>query len=329
MSKKEPLLTDVPIVSAEHLRSDNLRIRAAAQVLLDYGLRDIGFVFLKVNWSRPYLLSQAYGHYRDFFRDEYGNKHKKALHRPDLFHQRGWTPPLTERAIDAPSADRKECLFFGPELPTDHPYKKEFPIHYHNNLWPGEKYFPGFRRTTLEIYNELSAMADTIVMTLEQHFGLPRFSWQPDLIKDAPSTMRVLYYPRARLGTEMIWGGAHKDLNLITLLPPATRNGLFAKRRDGEWMAINCPKNCVVVQCGNMLEYLTGGEYLSAEHEIRAQIGTDPRLAIAYFAHVKPEIILEPLPRFMNDEVRKKYPPIRAIDFTNKRLEDIKLAKKY
>ena len=148
MLTKEPLLTDIPIVSAEHLVSNNLKVRAAAQVLFEYGLRDIGFVFLKVNWKDKGLLNSAYFQYENFFHT-FDDEHKKPLHRPDLNHQRGWTPPLTEKALGAKVADLKECMFFGPEMRKDHPFKKKYKIEYHDNLWPDKKDFLIFRETTL------------------------------------------------------------------------------------------------------------------------------------------------------------------------------------
>ncbi len=330
MPTKEPLLSDIPIVSAEHLESNNLRLRAAAQVLFEYGLRDIGFVFLRPNWKNQDLLFQAYRQYEDFFHTVFYG-HKTPLHRPDLHHQRGWTPPLTEKALGAKVADLKECLFFGPELPKNHPLKKKYPIEYHDNLWPDKKMFPLFKETTLELYQQLAAFADVVVATLEQILHVPRFSWQPDLVKDAPSVMRALYYPPTSnlrdIRGELVAGGGHKDLNFITILPWATKPGLWAKRRDGLVVEVNCPKDCVVVQCGNGLEYLTGGELMSAEHGVKFYIGREPRFSIAYFVHVLLDTVLKPLPQFSSAETVKKYPPIRAIDFLNKRLKEIKLKK--
>ena len=99
-------------------------------------------------------------------------------------------------------------------------------------------------------------------------------------------------------------------------------NGWTISSQAGQ---IECPEGCIVVQCGNMLEYLTGGEFLSAEHEIRFQIGVDPRLSIAYFIHVLLDTMLEPLPQFRSKMTAKQYPRITAHDFLNKRLQDANL----
>lgn len=71
---------------------------------------------------------------------------------------------------------------------------------------------------------------------------------------------------------------AHKDLNLITLLPAPAVPGLQVLMADGEWIDLPCSSELIVVNTGEMLELATAGEFPATHHRV---VVKDPRDAEA------------------------------------------------
>lgn len=83
--------------------------------------------------------------------------------------------------------------------------------------------------------------------------------------------MRVLHYPpvvgnHAEGGS--IRASAHSDINTITLLLGAEEGGLQVMTRAGEWVEVNPPPGCLVVNMGDMLARSTNGVLRSTPHRV-------------------------------------------------------------
>ena len=139
--------------------------------------------------------------------------------------------------------------------------------------------------------------------------------------------MRAIHYPPVTpdMVGNVVWGCMHTDINLVTVLPPSTRSGLRIRRRDGQWIPGAAPADCVIVQVADMLDYLTGGELMSAAHEVKApdQPTTEGRISAAHFMHARSDVKLEPK---VQGPDAAAYPPITAGELLLKRLRAIGLA---
>lgn len=319
-------LRDIPLIDLVDFASSDLKKKRAVAKLFYRAFHEIGFCFIKSQWQNPRLLESAYHAYHWFFNHPLELKMK--FERKDLGHQRGWTPPLTEQARGNKYKDFKESFFVGPELNEHHALKAKYPLLYHDNIWPENDLDPKswFRRTSLFLYNELHSTARHILAVLEAVMKLPPGTLAL-LTHDAPSVMRALYYPAVRDLSRVVWGGAHTDMNLITILPPANSSGLWIRRRDGKWIEGVAPAGSMIIQCGDMLEYLSGGIFLSAVHEVRALSAGKSRLSFAYFEHMHAETELRPYGHFATKRAVKKYPPIMARVFLENKLKEYKLLK--
>ena len=123
---------------------------------------------------------------------------------------------------------------------------------------------------------------------------------------------------------------AHEDINTITLLLGAEEAGLQAKKRDGTWLDINPPPNCVVVNIGDMLQRLTNGYLPSTTHRVlnpTAERAHLPRYSIPFFLHFAPDYLIKTLPSCVDAQHPEKWPtPITSQEYLNERLREIRLA---
>ncbi len=121
----------IPTVDLLHLHGTSSEQREALEAIrVGYG--HYGLVYVK-----NHLVSDVAGLYDRFqaFCDR-PSSDKQTYNRQDLWYQRGWTPPNTEKAVVAGGQpDFKECWFATPtEIPKD--LQVQFPEIFADNVWP-------------------------------------------------------------------------------------------------------------------------------------------------------------------------------------------------
>lgn len=275
------------------------------------------------------------------------DQEKSKYHREDLWYQRGWTPPNTEKAVVAEGQpDFKECWFAAPK-PFDPELVSEFPELYAANIWPeGVDLEPGY----MSLGDGLHQVGTELLAATAVALGLPRNTFQKAL-DGGPHVLRLLRYlplTQAQIEQNVLWGEEHTDFNLLTLLPggqfvdpagefqeaPDKASGLFLRTRpskehpQGLMVRGQPPKGAIVAQVGQQLEILTGGAMIATPHVITApkSVGWS-RFSSAYFIHLRSREVLSPLGPFLTPQTREAYrPPVLAGTFSLKTLVDIGLA---
>ena len=308
------MLDQIPIIDFDDLVNCNEN----STTTLGQAFHDIGFVFIKIPRITS-MLPEIFKEFKKVFDLSEDIKHKYA--HPEIFYQRGWTPPFTEHAVvclrQGMPADAKENWFMGPEF-DDNP-NRAISFNFAKNIWPEE--VPEFEPAMRKLYAALYACGQEVLRGVGRYMGKSE-GYFDAMIKDGPTLLRAINYPpikEEQVG-KVIWGCQHTDINLATVLPASTRAGLWIRRRDGKWMPGNAPINCVLSQVGDMLQYLTAREFISAWHEVRApeHSTTEGRLSAAMFIHAHPDFLLDPK--------NSRFPPIKASDLLYKRLKAIGLA---
>lgn len=307
------MLTEIPVIEIADLRNSDER----SIETLGHAFHDIGFCFIRMPEVTA-ILPRVFNEFRKVFDLSEATKGKYA--HPEIFYQRGWTPPFTELALACKGKglpDAKENWFIGPEFKNNPARQASF--NYAENIWPKE--VPGFKKVMRELYQALYGCGQDVLRGIGRYMSKPD-GYFDEMIKDGPTLLRALHYPPVREDQvgKIIWGCQHTDINLATVLPASTREGLWIRRRDGKWIPGNAPENCVISQVGDMLQYLTAREFISAWHEVRApnHPTTEGRLSAAIFIHAHPDFIFDPgNPRF---------PPITASELLFKRLKATGLA---
>lgn len=341
-------LTQIPTVDFTALNSLDLHARNEAEQALKLGFSKFGLAYIKNSGIDRQNLNRFYDAFLNFtHKDE---AEKETLSQPDIWFQRGWTPPNTEQAVIAGGqADFKECYFIAPERLPGH-YKARYPALYADNIWP--KDVPYFKEGFLNMGQSLQAIGVTLLRACAKALGLEAHTFE-EKVYDGPHVTRALHYlalKEEQLNQGILWGEEHTDFNLLTLLPggrfldqnqascerPDDVAGLYLRTRssaehpEGLMLRGAPPKDCIVVQVGQQFEILTGGIFQATPHVIKAPLTAGyERLSLAHFVHTRVDQVLEPLDPFRSPEAIAAYsPPVLAGTYATKTLVDIHLAPK-
>lgn len=339
-------VTEIPVVDLEDLSSANLqRQKRASQAIID-GFGHYGLVYIRNHGIDQDLLTAFYDAFLGFTSRPL--EEKEAMSRPDIWYQRGWTPPDTERAVVAGGQpDFKECYFMAPE-PVDDIAAQEYPEIYSENIWPDGA--DTFKRTYESIGHQLHEVGLYLLRGAARALDLEPFRFESAVFGGPHVTRALRYLPLndTQVDTGILWGEEHTDFNLLTLLPggrfidpgaeytqrPDEDCGLYLRTRPtdehphGQMVQGKAPAGCMVAQVGQQLEILTGGKFLATPHVIKApKTPAFSRVSMAHFIHLHAHQIVGPLPQFRTDDATQAYsPPVLAGTYGMKTLVDIGLA---
>jgi isopenicillin N synthase-like dioxygenase len=174
--------------------------------------------------------------------------------------------------------DQKEGLYFGAELPADHPLVLAgTPLH-GPNLFPAEP--PGLRETVLEYMVALTQLCHRLMAGLALSLGLEESYFADHYTADPLTLFRIFNYPPPREPT--LWGvGEHTDYGLLTVLLQDDVGGLEVRSRSG-WVPAPPLPGSLVCNIGDMLDRMTRGVYRSTPHRVCNPAPRD-RLSFPFF----------------------------------------------
>jgi polar amino acid transport system ATP-binding protein len=193
---------------------------------------------------------------------------------------RGYFPAGGELTSGRP--DWKEGLYFGSELPEDHPLvRAETPIH-GRNLVPD---IPGFREDLLAYLEALTRLGHRLLEGLALSLGLEAAYFADRYTGDPLILFRIFNYPTRPPadGADVRWGvGEHTDYGLLTILWQDDVGGLEIKTRDG-WVAAPPVPDSFICNIGDMLDRMTGGLYRSTAHRVALNTSGRDRVSMPFF----------------------------------------------
>lgn len=337
----EIMSLNIPVVSLDALRAND----AHQAQSLTHSLKQFGLIHIKDHGIDENEVNELYDCYRAFTR--LPDEEKAKLGGADVWYQRGWTPPNTEKAVIANGQpDFKECYFIAP-IEMDAELKLEFPELIAENIWPID--MPRFKELYLKIGKQVHEIGLVLLAACEKVLELPENTFK-QLIEGGAHVSRLLRYlpiTEEQIQSSILWGEEHTDFNLLTLLPggrfydendqacpaPKDGSGLFLRAHssehpEGVLLSGTAPKGCMVAQIGQQLEILTGGRFVATPHVITPPKTTGyTRMSFAHFMHVHPHQLLTPLAPFRTKETIEAYrPPVMAGSYDIKTLVDIGLA---
>jgi len=311
-------LTRFPPVSMTLLDTDPKAFSAA----LGKSFREYGFAAIsdhgldKALVDRAYTLSEAFFALPTEVKEQYFIEGQGGA--------RGYTPFGKEIAKDAKHVDLKEFWHVGRDLPAGHPYESVMPP----NVIPSE--IDGWKATIHGLYAAFDAMGVKVLRAIAVDLGLEE-TFFDDAVRDGNSVMRLLHYPPVKSDPGgSIRAEAHGDINAITLLLGAEEPGLQVMTREGEWVDMNPPPNCLVVNMGDMLARSTNGVLPSTQHRVINPAGArteHSRYSMPFFMHYRPDYLIETLPGCSGPDNPDQNEPILANDFLDQRLREIGLLK--
>jgi isopenicillin N synthase-like dioxygenase len=282
-------LSSLPVIDIGPLASASGERQAVAGQI-HQACRRSGFYYIVGHGVEEELQARLERLSRRFFAQ---NLDQKLAIRMELGGQawRGYFPVGRELTRGKP--DQKEGLYFGAELPDDHPkVAARTPLH-GRNLFPDG--IPGFRETVLDYMAAMTRVGHTVMEGIALSLGLDASYFVDRYTRNPLILFRIFNYPRSSSSdtADSSWGvGEHTDYGLLTILRQDETAGLQVKSPGGWIEAVPIPGS-FVCNIGDMLDRMTGGLYRSTPHRVRNP-GERDRLSFPFFfdpsfdAEVKP-----------------------------------------
>ncbi len=286
--------TALPVIDMAPLFGRDPAARNEVAAAIRAACRDSGFFYVAGHGVGDEVLARLEAESRDFFDRPTAEKMAIDMARGGPAW-RGFFPVGAELTSGRP--DIKEGLYFGSELPPEHPrVAAGWPLH-GANLWPAG--VPGLR-PAVEAYmaattRAAQALLEGVALSLDLEPGYFRrhYTAEPTVL------FRIFHYPGrppAGLDESETWGvGEHTDYGLLTLLAQDRHGGLQVKTPRG-WIEAPPIPGTLVCNIGDMLDRLTGGWFRSTPHRVRNRSGRD-RLSFPLFFDPDFAAEIRPLPR--------------------------------
>jgi isopenicillin N synthase-like dioxygenase len=287
----------VPVIDIAALVNHTAeRVQIAEQI--GTACRECGFFYIVGHGIDEALCERLETLSRQFFAQTQRQKMQIAMSRGGRAW-RGYFPVGRELTSGRP--DRKEGLYFGAELPLDHPaVRAGTPLH-GPNLFPD---IPGFRETVLRYLDVLSGLGHALMSGISLGLGLDQHYFRNRYTRDPLILFRVFNYPHADPASdgETTWGvGEHTDYGLLTILRQDDTGGLQVKSRS-RWIDAPPISGSFLCNIGDMLERLTRGIYRSTAHRVLNTSARD-RLSWPFFFDPGFEAQMLPVESLSNDAV--------------------------
>lgn len=267
-----PLIDVRPLVTGHGDRS-----RVADDI--SRACREWGFFYVTQHSVDDALQRRLEETSRRFFAQDLDTKMEIRMERGGAAW-RGYFPVRGELTSGKP--DIKEGIYFGTELPDDHPLVEAgTPLH-GRNLFPAN--MPELRDAVLEYMNAMTRLGQALMEGIALSLGLDA-SYFFDRYTAEPLTLfRIFNYPAdpTAPGEEPRWGvGEHTDYGLLTILKQDATGGLQVKSQGG-WIAAPPIEGAFLCNIGDMLDRMTAGLYRSTPHRVQNVTRRD-RLSFPFF----------------------------------------------
>jgi isopenicillin N synthase-like dioxygenase len=267
----------VPVIDVGPLVNHTAeRARAAKEI--GTACRECGFFYIVDHGVDELLSGQLEALSRRFFAQSESRKMQLAMSRAGRAW-RGYFP--VGRELTSGKPDRKEGLYFGAELPVDHPaVRAGTPLH-GPNLFPA---IAGFRETVLRYLDSLTELGHALMSGISLGLGLDEHYFRQHYTRDPLILFRIFNYPHpnAAESDDPAWGvGEHTDYGLLTILRQDDTGGLQVKSR-ARWIDAPPIPGSFLCNIGDMLERLTRGIYRSTPHRVLNTSQRD-RLSFPFF----------------------------------------------
>lgn len=266
--------------------------RAGFVDALGAGLSRWGFVALTNHGVPQALVDEAYAQAKAVF--ALPAAAKRAYERPECARQRGYTPFGLEKARGRQAPDLKEFWHVGRDLAPEHPFRQRGLMA--PNAFPAE--VPAFTTVMRQLFAAQDRLAFGLLDAIARYLAIEPAVLQ-GLAQDGNSVLRIINYPDldGPPPAGAIRAAAHEDVNLLTILPIATRPGLQILTPDGRWLDIEAPPGSMICDTGDMMALLTNGRMPATTHRVINPDGASDggRLSIPFFMHPHPDALLAPL----------------------------------
>jgi isopenicillin N synthase-like dioxygenase len=266
--------------------------RAAAAREIQAACRDSGFFYAAGHGVSDAIIARLDEASRRFFALPRAEQMQIEMARGGAAW-RGFFPLGGELTSGRP--DLKEGIYFGTELPPDHPrVAAGWPLH-GANLWPAQ--VPELKPAVLDYMAATVRAAQALLEGIALSLDLDADYFARTYTATPTVLFRIFHYPAPpEAQANESWGvGEHSDYGLLTLLAQDENGGLQVKSPRG-WIDAPPIPGTLVCNIGDMLDRLTGGWFRSTPHRVRNLSGRG-RLSFPLFFDPDFAAPMQPLPQ--------------------------------
>lgn len=236
--------------------------RYAVAAAIGRACREDGFFYVTGHGVDNTLQHDLERFSREFFEQDLDRKLEIRMSRGGRAW-RGYFPVGDELTSGRP--DLKEGLYFGAELPADHPKVRAGTPMHGQNLFSAHP--ARLRETVLAYLAAMTKLGHTLMAGIAISLELEESHFADRYTADPLILFRIFNYPHAT-GLAGQWGvGEHTDYGLLTILKQDDNGGLQVRSRSG-WLDAPPTPGSFVCNIGDMLDRLTGGRYRSTPHRV-------------------------------------------------------------
>ncbi|MCH9620964.1 MAG: hypothetical protein S4CHLAM20_03750 [Chlamydiia bacterium] len=249
-------------------------------------LHKVGFFAIKNSGVNQEVLNNLYGSLETFFAFDRDTKMKVSA--AFCCAQRGYTGfGDTETAKGSSACDIKEFYMMGRTVSADDHKRYNLLV----NQWPE---FMDFEKPAVAFYNHLEEYSELF----QEIFSLALYQEKDFLhkiCKNGDTSCRMIHYPNIET-KEKIWAGAHTDIDLFTILPRATKEGLEVMDDQGKWHPVFIKEDAMIINGGDFLEAFSNGYFKSSMHRVKRPKKMDSdRYSCVHFVHPRSEARIYPI----------------------------------
>lgn len=282
-------------------------------------LHDFGFFAVTHTGIDQRVIDRAFYQTQQFF--ELDKETKMAYDGAKTNYQRGYACIGKEEAKGSTVSDFKEFLHFGREF-SDAQLERN---HLYKNRWPTEVPMKEDMITYMDhLEKYMVEMQHVLALALGE-----KEDFFDEKTKEGDSLLRAIHYPKVKLLSDKraVWAAEHTDIDLFTILPRATENGLEVQLPSGTWHPVRVADDAFIINAGDFLEIYSNGYFRSSRHRVMAPLNNPDveRYSMVYFVHPTSQTLLYPLPQWISEE-GPKYAEATRLEMLMERLADLGLA---
>jgi isopenicillin N synthase-like dioxygenase len=251
----------IPVIDLKRL-AGNTADRHAVALDLSQACRESGFFYVVGHGVDEDLQRRLLELSREFFAQDPATKLRIRM----ALGGRAWRGYFrVGDELTSGKPDQKEGLYFGAEIPSNHPRVLDGTPLYGPNLFPAEP--PGLRDAVLEYMSALTQLGHRLMAGLALSLGLDELYFADRYTAEPLTLFRIFNYPPPP--DPGLWGvGEHTDYGLLTILLQDDAGGLEVRSRS-RWVAAPPLPGSFVCNIGDMLDRMTRGLYRSTPHRVR------------------------------------------------------------
>lgn len=306
----------IPVVDMREFYSEETRSLFVEKV--KDALHEFGFFAVINTGIDPKIIDNAFARTEEFFL--LAPTTKKKYDGGSTNYQRGYASIGKEEAKGANTADYKEFLHFGREFTNEQLERTNL----YKNKWPEEVCMKDDMLDYLyHLETYMVEMQHVLALALDEEEDF--FDKKTN---EGDCLLRAIHYPKIKSQSDKraIWAAEHTDIDLFTILPKATEDGLEVLLPSGNWHPVHVTNDAFIINGGDFLEIFSNGYFKSSKHRVLAPLNNPEveRYSMVFFVHPSSDTMLYPLPQWSIEG--EKYAHATRLEMLMERLADLGLA---